>query len=164
MAKKTPISVDQLWQLERLGTPSLSPDGAQAVVAATRHSMEDNSSQSSLWLLSTLGGAPRRLTSGGDKDGAPRWSPRGDLIAFTARDERNAFDLFTVNVETGKLVRLTQDASNNEEPAFSPSGRLILFTSTRTGSRHLHVMTFDGNNQVPLPVERADYATPDWGP
>jgi TolB protein len=104
----------------------------------------------------------RRLTFQGNYNTTPAWSPRGDVIAFTARDERNAFDIFTVNVETGKIVRLTQDAKNNEEPVFSPSGRLILFTSTRTGTRQLYVMTADGNNQVALPTDPGDFATPDW--
>ena len=29
------LTVDTLWQLQRLGAPSLSPDGAQAVISAT---------------------------------------------------------------------------------------------------------------------------------
>lgn len=68
MAKKKNLSVETLWQIERIGTPSLAPDGAQAVAAVTKYSMLDNSSMSSLWLLSTLGGQPRRLTSCGSKD------------------------------------------------------------------------------------------------
>ena len=50
MASKKPITVEDLWQLQRIGSPSLSPDGAQAVAAVTRYRMEDNDSASSLWL------------------------------------------------------------------------------------------------------------------
>lgn len=32
------LTVDDLWQFERLGAPSLSPDGAQAVASLTRYS------------------------------------------------------------------------------------------------------------------------------
>ena len=92
MASKKNITVEDLWQIERLGTPSLSPDGAQAVTTLSRHSMIDNTSSSALWLLSTLGGAPRLLTTGGDKDGQPRWSPHrldgSELIAFTAKRDQ----------------------------------------------------------------------------
>ena len=109
-------------------------------------------------------GEPKRLTFQGNYNQTPDWSPRGDLIAFTARDERNAFDLFTVNVETGKISRLTQDQGNNEEPAFSPNGRMIVFSSTRNGAPQLFVMTFEGNNQVPLPMDKGSHTTPDWGP
>jgi len=85
------------------------------------------------------------------------------LIAFTARDERRAFDLFTVNVDTGKVTRLTQDQGDNEEPTFSPNGRLIIFSSGRTGTSRLFVMNSDGSNQLPLPMESGTYSTPDWG-
>jgi hypothetical protein len=53
--------------LQRIGTPSLSPDGAQAVAAVTATRMEDNRSASSLWLMSTLGGTPRALTTCGEQ-------------------------------------------------------------------------------------------------
>ena len=56
------LSVELLWQLKRLGAPSISPDGAQAVCAVAEPSVEENNIQSALWLLSTLGGQPRRLT------------------------------------------------------------------------------------------------------
>ncbi len=56
MAKKKTFDVDDLWQIERLGAPSLAPDGAQAVATLATASMEDNKSSSALWLLSTLGG------------------------------------------------------------------------------------------------------------
>jgi hypothetical protein len=38
-AKKKPITLEDLWQLQRLGAPSLSPDGAQAVAAVTHYLM-----------------------------------------------------------------------------------------------------------------------------
>jgi TolB protein len=105
----------------------------------------------------------RRRTFQGTYNQTPDWSPLGDLIAFTARDERNAFDLFTVSTKTGEVKRLTQDQGNNEEPTFAPNGRLIIFTSTRLGAPHLFVMTTDGSAQLPLPADRGSYATPDWG-
>ena len=89
---KARFDVNGLWALERLGAPSLSPDGAQAVASLTRYDMEKNQGQSSLVLLSTLGGEPRTLTQCGEKDGAPLWSPQGDLIAFIAKREPNWTD------------------------------------------------------------------------
>ena len=83
--KKKRIGVDDLWKLERPTQPTFSPDGAQACVSVTSYDMEENKGRASLWLLSSFGGEPRRLTSAGEKDGEPRWSPDGRWIAFVAK-------------------------------------------------------------------------------
>ncbi len=138
-------------------SPAWSPDGKRLAFVSNRGGSPQ------IYVMSAEGGDARRLTFQGNYNQTPDWSPRGDLIAFTARDERNAFDVFTVNVESGKVNRLTQDQGNNEEPSFSPNGRLLLFTSTRGGSSGLYVMTHEGANQLPLPLEKGNYQTPDWG-
>jgi dipeptidyl aminopeptidase/acylaminoacyl peptidase len=141
MARKKPITVEDLWSLERLGTPSLSPDGAQAVAAVTGFSMEENKSSSSLWLLSTLGGRPRRLTSCGDKDGSPRWSPvrgngkgQGELIAFTARREQQGKkdeepQLYVIAPDGGEAQRAAEVATGVEAFRWLPDGRGLVFVS-----------------------------------
>ena len=60
--KPRPITALDLWQFERLGAPSLSPDGAQAVASLTRYSMDENKGSSQLWLLSTRHSCCRRVT------------------------------------------------------------------------------------------------------
>lgn len=145
MAKKKPITIEDLWAIERLGTPSLSPDGAQAVVALTSFSMEENKSSSSLWLLSTLGGRPRRLTSCGDKDGSPRWSPprrgakgKGDgeaeLIAFVARREQQGkkdeeAQLYLIAPDGGEAQRAAEVATGVEAFRWLPDARGLVFVS-----------------------------------
>lgn len=86
-AMTKPLDIETLWRLERVGAVTLSPDGSAAVCAVTSYSMEDNKGRTNLWLLPTRSTAPRRLTSAGEKDGHPAWSPRGDRIAFLAKRE-----------------------------------------------------------------------------
>ncbi|MFN0061964.1 MAG: translocation protein TolB [Myxococcaceae bacterium] len=137
-------------------SPSWSPDGRQLAFVSNRGGSPQ------VYTMGADGTGVRRRTFRGNYNQTPDWSPRGDLIAFTARDERNAFDIFTVHVDTGEVTRLTQDQGNNEEPAFAPNGRLIVFTSTRLGGPRLFVMTLDGSSQMALPTEPGTYTTPDW--
>ncbi|MFG6441004.1 S9 family peptidase [Roseateles sp. LKC17W] len=128
------FDVDALWALDRLGAPSLSPDGAQAVAAVTRHDMQANRAQASLWLFSTLGGEPRRLTEAGDKDGQPLWSPRGDLIAFTAKREQSGVkddeaQLYVIPPDGGEARRVGQVATGVGAFRWFPDGRRIAFVS-----------------------------------
>ena len=134
MTKKKAFDVDALWALDRIGEPSLSPDGAQAVAGVTRYSMDTNKAQSSLWLFSTLGGEPRRLTEAGDKDGAPQWSPRGDLIAFTARREQGGVkdeeaQLYVIAPDGGEARRVGTVATGVESFKWFPDGKRIAFVS-----------------------------------
>ena len=112
--KKKNIAVEDLWKLDRPGQPTLSPDGAQACVPVTSYDMEENKSRASLWLLSAFGGEPRRLTSAGDKDGEPRWSPDGKWIAFAAKRSGTAGEkddeesqVYLIPPDGGEARRLT---------------------------------------------------------
>lgn len=129
-----PITIDDLWQMERLGTPSLSPDGAQAVLSVTRHTMDDNGSHSALWLLSTLGGQPRPLTQCGGKDGQPQFSPRGDRIGFVAKREQQGSkdstpQFYVIPPDGGEAQRIGNVATGIEAFRWCPDGEQILFVS-----------------------------------
>ncbi|MFM2068304.1 MAG: hypothetical protein RLZZ584_3213 [Pseudomonadota bacterium] len=127
-----PFSVDALWQLERLGAPTLAPDGSRAVLPITQFSMQDNRARSSLLMLSTGGAAPRHLTSCGDKDGQPAWSPRGDQIAFIARREQQGSkddepQLYLIAPDGGEARRAATVPTGVEAFKWFPDGRRIAF-------------------------------------
>ena len=104
------------------------------MASLTSFSMEDNKSASSLWLFSTLGGAPRRLTACGEKDGAPRWSPDGRWIAFTAKREQEGKkdaepQLYLIAPDGGEAHRAAEVATGVEAFRWCPDGRRLVFVS-----------------------------------
>ena len=135
MARKKPITVEDLWRLERPGTPSLSPDGAQVVCTLARYSMDDNTASSALWLLATLGArAPRQLTQCGEKDGAPQFSPRGDRIGFVAKREQQGHkdespQFYVIPVDGGEAQRIGDVPTGIEAFRWCPDGQHIVFVS-----------------------------------
>ena len=140
-------------------SPTWSPDGSQVAYVS------DSAGSPQIYVIASAGGSPTRITFQGNYNQEPRWSPRGDVIAFTARDERNKFDLFTVDPKTTQIKRLTQDQGNNKEPSYAPNGRMIAFTSDRGGKWQLWVMSADGNTQRQMTFDReGEIATPSWGP
>ena len=134
MPRRQPITVEDLWRMERLGAPSLSPDGAQAVCSLTRHDLEANQARTSLWLLSTLGGAPRQLTQCGDKDGQPRFSPDGHGVGFVAKREQEgrkdeAPQFYLLPTDGGEARRVGEVATGVDAFKWSPDGRHVVLVS-----------------------------------
>jgi dipeptidyl aminopeptidase/acylaminoacyl peptidase len=104
-----PLSVDVLWEMDRVGAPVVSPNGDQVVVPVTSYDMETDESQTRLWLLSTRGGLQRALTQEGNSAGSPVFSPDGEMLAFTSRrndDEASQVYLLPMDAP-GEAVRLT---------------------------------------------------------
>jgi dipeptidyl aminopeptidase/acylaminoacyl peptidase len=88
----------------------------------------------------------------------PRQGARGNLVAYAGRDNSNRYDIFAVDVGSGKLTRITQNPGRNLDPTWSPDGRMIAFQSTVGG---IVVANEQGNNQQPIAKAGT---TPDWGP
>src|SRR5580765_5953798 len=130
--KKKLLSVDDLWQFERVGGISLAPDGAQAVCSVSGFSMDKNRGHTNPWLLSTFGGAARRLTSCGEKDGQPAWSPSGEQIAFVAKREQQGKkddtpQLYLIAPDGGEARRVTEFGPGVEAFKWFPDGKRIAF-------------------------------------
>ncbi|MFN6171471.1 MAG: TolB family protein, partial [Burkholderiales bacterium] len=128
--KKLIITAEDLWKIRRPAGLSLSPDGVQAVCSLAEYDMEANKSATSLWLLSTFGGEPRRLTACGEKDGQASWSPDGKTIAFVAKrsgDEEP--QLYTIAPDGGEAARISNISTGVSGVKWFADSKRIAFIS-----------------------------------
>jgi TolB protein len=136
-------------------SPSWSPNGYEIVFVS------DRSGKPRLYIMDRDGSNLRSLAYDFDYYGSPAWSPRGDRIAFTALDDGNNFNVYTITPEGKDLLKLTAGAGSNESPSWSPDGRHIAFMSTRTGSSEIFVMAADGSDPRRLTYSGGN-SMPSW--
>ncbi|HSM60201.1 MAG TPA: hypothetical protein VK849_05365, partial [Longimicrobiales bacterium] len=73
------------YRLTTLSSPAMSPDGRWVAFTVNTVDEEDNRRHSEVWMVSTDGGEPTRLTSPGTESSNPRWSHDGAYPFFTSR-------------------------------------------------------------------------------
>jgi dipeptidyl aminopeptidase/acylaminoacyl peptidase len=96
--------------------------------------MAENKATASLWLLSAGAGRPRLLTTSGEKDGQPAWSPDGRSIAFVAKREWHGKkdeepQIYLIAPDGGEARRLTRLATGVAAIKWFPNARRIAFIS-----------------------------------
>jgi dipeptidyl aminopeptidase/acylaminoacyl peptidase len=125
-ATRRRMTFDDVIALRTVADPQLSPDGKWVAYTVSRADLEQNASDADIWLASTLGDFPSRLTTNKKSDTSPRWSPDGKRLAFiSAREEKP--QIFLMPVGGGEPERLTEHKGGVRSIAWSPDGKSIAF-------------------------------------
>jgi tricorn protease len=104
-------------------TPDISPDGKLVAFSYL----------GDIWVVETIGGTARAVTSHPAHDLAPVFSPDGRMIAFSS-NRHGSYDIYVVPVQGGRPRRLTFDSATDQVCSWTPDGKQILFASTRSTS------------------------------
>jgi len=102
-------------------TPDISPDGKLVAF----------SYKGDIWVVETIGGTARAVTSHPAHDILPVFSPDGRTLAFSS-NRHGSYDIYTVPVQGGRPNRLTVDSAAEMVCGWSPDGKNILYASTRS--------------------------------
>jgi tricorn protease len=102
-------------------TPDISPDGKWVAFSYL----------GDIWIVETIGGTARAVTSHPAHDLAPVFSPDGRHIAFSS-NRHGGYDIYVVPVQGGRPTRLTFDSASDMVCGWAPDGKHILFASTRS--------------------------------
>ncbi len=124
------ITLDDFAGLTVPYDPALSPDGTRVVYAVRRPDPGADRDHRSLRLVATDGSPSRPLTAG-PADGAPRWSPAGDRIAFLRKAEgTDAAQLHLLVMDgPGEAESVTDLKYGAGAAVWSPDGTRIAFAA-----------------------------------
>ncbi len=117
------------------GGPFFSPDGKRVIFRSDRKKPD----HLQLYVINVDGTGERALTDDLNwVQWAPYWYKDAKHIIYCAADhsdptQRPNYDLYWMNVETGKKKRITFAPGQDVLPVFSPDYKKLMWTSTRDG-------------------------------
>lgn len=124
---KQAFSSMDVFDLQWVDDPQISPDGSQVVYVRKSMDIMKDRRQSRLWIIDTKGGGHIKLTDRDVNESNPRWSPDGSQIAFTSSSDQGT-EIFIYWINSGKTARISQLDRSPGGLSWSPDGRYIAFS------------------------------------
>ncbi|HXG94302.1 MAG TPA: S9 family peptidase [Blastocatellia bacterium] len=126
--QKRAMTFEDTFAVKNVSDAQVSPDGRWVAYVVTSTDLKENATDADIWLVSTAGGDPIRLTTSKKNDNSPRWSPDGRWIAFiSAREEKP--QIFLISPTGGEAERLTESKSGVQSFQWSPDGSRIAYVA-----------------------------------
>ncbi len=125
-----PFDVRDLVTLERVSSPTLSPDGRKLVVAVRQTDFEANKASTGLWiedLMARDAAPPVRFTPEGFNVNSPSFSPDGAFVYFLS-PKSGSMQVWRQAVAGGEPQQVTAFALDVGSYKLSPSGQELAFS------------------------------------
>jgi len=124
------LKTEDLLEVKSVSEARLSPDGNWVACVITRMDREKDTFLSDIWLVASDRRKRVQLTNRHHKDHAPRWSPRGDRLAFVSPesgDDKAKPQIWVIPVSGGEARLVTHAKHGASEPVWSPDGKQLAF-------------------------------------
>jgi dipeptidyl aminopeptidase/acylaminoacyl peptidase len=127
-AQQRPLELADMFRIQRVSDPALSPDGQWVAYTLTTPDLAANATSTDIWIVPSGGGTARRLTSHPAHDRLPAWSPDGSRIMF-ASTRSGSQQLWMIHPDGTGEKQLTAISTDASDGVWSPDGKAIAFVS-----------------------------------
>lgn len=124
-----PFSRMDIFDLEWVEDPQVSPDGERVVYVRRGMDVMEDRRTAALWLTDPDGDRHVKLTTRSADESSPRWSPDGSKIAFTSSDDTHGTEIYIHWPDEHRTTRITQLANAPSGLSWSPDGEHIAFSA-----------------------------------
>ena len=127
---KRPVTAEDLWNMKRVSSLTVSPDGKFGCFVVTEFNVKENKGNSDLWLIDLTSNKLKRLTTNVGSDNSPAWHPNSRTIAFISKREGDYPQLYQIDIDGGEASLMTEMPMGISNPKYFSDGKRIAFSSS----------------------------------
>lgn len=116
-----------VFDLQYVSGPQISPDGQWVVYRRMGFDIMQDKAVGNLWMIKTDGSNHQKLTAREVNESNPRWSPNGNLLAFTSSTDEGS-EIYVYWKSTGRYARISQLPFSPGSLSWSPDGNQLAFS------------------------------------
>jgi len=125
--EQRPITPEDLWNMDRVGSPEVASDGTFAVAPVTTYDVDENEGKTRLYRIAG-DGTVSPLTSPDVDATAPAISPDGTRVAFLRKHgDDDKLQIHVMRLDGGEAQRITDLPLGVDQPRWTPDGSGLIF-------------------------------------
>jgi TolB protein len=135
--------------------------GIQGIAETGIYFVSDRTGHKEIWAMDYDGSNQHQLTHLGSIALAPRISPDGSRLAFSALT-KTGWEIMMYSLDLGRLVGFPHFGGTNLSPAWSADGLKMAFSSSRAGDPQIYVADASGGNLHRMTNDKGPDVSPVW--
>ena len=120
------MTPEVLHSFGRIGPVVISPDGSKILYTVTYLGIEQNKTNSELFVMNIDGSDKKQLTVTAARESNPQWIEDGKKIAFLSNEDGTS-QIWTINADGGGMTKITNEENDIQGFILSPDEKKILF-------------------------------------
>lgn len=127
-AQKKAFTIEDLYKIQNVGAPVISPDGTHIAFTVTNFDLHKGKTMTDIYVMDSDGNNRKQLTENGKGNSNPLWTSDSKSIYYVS-SATGKVQVYCYSFTDNQSKKITDFSMGVNDPVLSPDNKLIAFSS-----------------------------------